>query len=100
MDERVENKIDKKRTMLKNKNKEDEEKDRETIKKVTIVGRAFALASTISFQIAVPVVLGVFGGRYLDDRLGTQPWLMITGLFLGLAAGVVGVIRIAQSFFK
>ncbi|MEW6275942.1 MAG: AtpZ/AtpI family protein [Bacillota bacterium] len=82
------------------KNKEDEEKDRETIKKVAIVGRAFALASTISFQIAVPVVLGVFGGRYLDDRLGTQPWLMITGLFLGLAAGVAGVIRVVQSFFK
>lgn len=80
------------------KKKADDEKER--INKVLTIGRAFALASTISFQLAIPILLGVFGGRYLDDRFGTQPWLMIAGLFLGLAAGVVGVIRVVQSFFK
>ncbi|MCL6448675.1 MAG: AtpZ/AtpI family protein [Armatimonadetes bacterium] len=80
------------------KKKADDEK--ENINKFLTVGRAFALASTVSFQLAVPILLGVFGGRYLDERFGTQPWLMITGLFLGLAAGVTGVVRVVQSFFR
>lgn len=80
------------------KKKADDEKEK--INKFLTIGRAFALASTVSFQLAIPILLGVFGGRYLDERFGTQPWLMITGLFLGLAAGVVGVVRVVQSFFR
>ncbi len=85
--------------MFKKKDPQDGAKEGEQIKKVLAVGRAFALASTISFQIAVPVLMGAFGGRYLDERLGTQPWLLIAGLFLGLAAGVAGVVRLVQVFF-
>lgn len=80
------------------KRKTDEEKEKTG--SLLTLGRAFALASTISFQIAVPVVMGVFGGRYLDEKLGTQPWFLLAGIFLGLAAGVTGVVRIVQSFFK
>ena len=93
----VEIKIAKKRTML--KKGADDQKETENIKKVLTIGRAFALASTISFQLAIPILMGVFGGRYLDDRFGTQPWLMITGMFLGLAAGIAGVVRVVQGFF-
>jgi F0F1-type ATP synthase assembly protein I len=77
--------------------KNDQEK--EISKTLLIAGQALALASTITFQIAVPILLGAFGGRYLDERLNTQPWLMISGIFLGLAAGVVGMVRIVQRFF-
>jgi len=93
----------KKKNLNENGNKsEKEKKEKEEIEKISKIykiGRAFALASTITFQLAVPVLMGAFGGRYVDDRLGTSPWLMVAGLFLGLAAGVVGVIRLAQRFF-
>lgn len=54
---------------------------------------AFALASIISAELAGSLVLGVLIGRYLDNRWHTGPWLMLTGLFLGLAAGILGVYR-------
>lgn len=75
------------------------EKKKEKTRQAFSLMRAFALASAISFQIAVPVVMGVWGGRFFDYRLGTEPWLMVAGLFLGLAAGITGVIRIVGSFF-
>jgi ATP synthase protein I len=81
------------------KKEKNEKEEKEKISKIYTIGRAFALASTITFQLAVPVLMGAFGGRYIDERLGTSPWLMIAGLFLGLTAGVVGVIRLAQRFF-
>jgi F0F1-type ATP synthase assembly protein I len=55
--------------------------------------------STISFQLAGSVLLGVFLGRYLDHWLGTTPWLMVAGLFLGLTAGITGIIKITKQFF-
>jgi len=58
------------------------------------------LVSTVSFQLAGSVLIGVFLGRYLDNRLGTTPWLMIVGLFLGLTAGITGIIKITKQFFR
>src|SRR3954463_14307439 len=36
-------------------------------------------------------------GLLLDRWLGTQPWLMLTLLFLGFAAGFINVIRISNA---
>ncbi len=46
--------------------------------------RAFALATQMGFSIAVPLVAGVAGGLFLDDRLGTKPIFLIVGILLGL----------------
>jgi ATP synthase protein I len=40
---------------------------------------------------------GFLIGLLLDRWLGTQPWLMLTLLFLGFAAGFFNVIRIANA---
>jgi F0F1-type ATP synthase assembly protein I len=58
------------------------------------------LVSTVSFQLAGSILLGVFLGRYLDRWLGTTPWLMLVGLFLGLTAGITGIIKITKQFFR
>lgn len=55
--------------------------------------RAFALGSTITFQFAASLVLGILGGRYLDELWGTGPWLLLLGLFLGLGAGMSSIYR-------
>ena len=41
----------------------------------------------LGFEIAVPIVLGVLGGRWLDRRLATEPWWTIAGAVLGIGAG-------------
>jgi ATP synthase protein I len=40
---------------------------------------------------------GFIIGLVLDRWLGTEPWLMLMGLFLGFAAGFVDVIRISKT---
>ena len=40
-----------------------------------------------AYRMAAPMVLGVFVGYYLDQRLGTKPWWMLGLLFLGLFTG-------------
>jgi ATP synthase protein I len=44
-------------------------------------------------QLATSVVVMFFLGRWLDDRFGTSPWLMIVGTFLGLGAGLFSFIK-------
>ena len=52
------------------------------------------------FRIAVELVagtmVGVGLGWGLDWVLGTRPWLMVVFLFLGAAAGVMNVYRVAK----
>lgn len=41
----------------------------------------------LGFEIVVPILVGTFGGRWLDGKLGTGPWLLLVGTVLGIAAG-------------
>lgn len=43
-------------------------------------------ATTLGFGIAVSLALLVGGGVWLDQVLGTEPWLMLVGLVLGMIA--------------
>jgi ATP synthase protein I len=44
-------------------------------------------------QLVVPILLCLFGGRWLDGRLGTGPWLMLAGVVAGFAAGFLSLFR-------
>jgi ATP synthase protein I len=50
-------------------------------------------ASSIGLELGLSVVLCVLLGRWADGELGTEPWLMIAGLLLGLVAGFRSVLR-------
>lgn len=45
---------------------------------------ALALAWELGYTIAIPIVVFALGGRVLDRKLGTSPWLLLTGIFLSL----------------
>lgn len=49
--------------------------------------RAVGLVGGLGFVLAATTALGAWGGRYLDDRWGTGPWLMLVGTLLGMGAG-------------
>ena len=53
-------------------------------------------ASTVGIELAVSVLLGMFGGRWLDGKAGTTPWLMIVGLCLGFTAGLRSIMRFVK----
>ena len=45
------------------------------------------------FQFAAVVVLSVFAGIWVDEKLGTSPWLLIVFVFLGSALGFYSLYR-------
>ena len=50
-------------------------------------------ASSVGLELGISVALGLLVGFYMDKWLGTQPWLMLLWLTLGLVAGFRGVFR-------
>lgn len=46
-----------------------------------------------SWSLAGGVALGVLAGYYADKKLGTTPWLLVTGSCLGMALGVYAFIK-------
>jgi F0F1-type ATP synthase assembly protein I len=44
-------------------------------------------------EFAGAILVGLFGGQWLDRRLGTGPWLVVVGVFVGAAAGFVSLYR-------
>lgn len=50
-------------------------------------------ASSVGLELGLSVIIGLAIGYYLDQQLGTQPWLMLVMLGFGFAAGFRGVLR-------
>ncbi len=49
--------------------------------------RELAYYSSLGFQIALSIVIGLAAGIYLDRRFGTTPWLTLIFLGMGIVAG-------------
>jgi hypothetical protein len=45
---------------------------------------ALGFAWELGYSIAIPLVLFALGGRYLDKKLGTSPWLLLGGLAISI----------------
>jgi ATP synthase protein I len=55
--------------------------------------RQVGALSGVGLTLVISTVLGLVGGYYLDRWLGTEPWLLLVGLLLGIAAGFVNLFR-------
>ena len=53
--------------------------------------------STIGLAFVFALMMGFGAGFWLDERLGTKPWLSLLGFALGLAAGILNVVRTMQA---
>ena len=47
----------------------------------------------VGLQFAGAIVLFLFVGRWLDERLGTEPWLLLLGVAVGAVAGFTSLYR-------
>lgn len=45
---------------------------------------AVGFAWELGYSITIPLVLFTLGGRLLDKKLGTSPWLLLIGLFVSI----------------
>ena len=56
-------------------------------------GPSVAEFAGVGLQFAVSIVLFVFLGQWLDRRLGTAPWLLMVGVFVGAGASFYSMYR-------
>jgi ATP synthase protein I len=50
-------------------------------------------ASAAGLELGIAVGLGALFGSWLDGKLGTEPWMMLAFLIIGVIAGFRGVLR-------
>jgi ATP synthase protein I len=56
--------------------------------------------SAVGIELGLSVLVGLFIGKYLDDRLGTKPWLLLLFLILGVVAGFRAIIRATRRMME
>ncbi|MGA2623983.1 MAG: AtpZ/AtpI family protein [Bacteroidota bacterium] len=68
-----------------------------------VFSKAFRVAGPlfgIGIQLAAAVVMMFFVGRWLDQRWGTTPWMMLVGTMVGAAAGFYQFIKTVNDVNK
>ena len=70
---------------------------REQDRKVAGKGTAYSLGFRIATDLVVAVIAGLGIGWGLDKLLGTEPVFLLIFMPLGIAAGILNVIRVAKS---
>ena len=59
-------------------------------------GKAFQLSTELVSAVLVATIIGFI----LDNWFDTKPWLIIIFFFIGVAAGIMNVIRSAKNMQK
>lgn len=52
----------------------------------------------LGFELALPVVVGLFAGYFLDRKFNSQPWLMMLGLVAGFLYGLKILFALLKRF--
>ncbi len=47
----------------------------------------------LGLQFALAILLFVYLGQWLDRRFGTEPWLLLIGVFVGAGGGFYSIYR-------
>ena len=76
--------------------KREEPKPKGTNAALTAIG----VTVTIGTELAVTTVLGFYLGSLLDERLATAPLFLVIGVLLGVAVGILGIVKTLQRFFE
>ncbi|HKS89139.1 MAG TPA: AtpZ/AtpI family protein [Stellaceae bacterium] len=63
---------------------------------VTASGNALGFGLRVGIELIAALIVGVGLGWLADRYIGTRPWGLIAGFFLGSAAGMMNVFRAAQ----
>ena len=65
-------------------------------KKGSFMGNAFKLGTELVASVAVGTIIGFI----LDNWFDTKPWFIIIFFFIGVIAGILNVIRVANNMQK
>lgn len=60
--------------------------------------KALSLVSIIGIDLAMCTVIGYWLGHKVDSWFHTAPWGLISGVLLGLTAGVFSIIPVIKKY--
>ena len=69
---------------------------KENNKRGLFLGSAFRLGTELVAAVAVGTIIGFI----LDNWFDTKPWFIITFFFIGVIAGILNVVRVANNMQK
>ena len=78
------------------KNKAEVHKDQKDQKSSSSMGTAFKMSTELVSAVAVGTIIGFI----LDKTFGTKPWLILIFFFVGVAAGIMNVVKTAKKMQK
>ena len=78
------------------KNKAEVHKDQKDQKSSSSMGTAFKMSTELVSAVAVGTIIGFI----LDNWFGTKPWLILIFFFIGVAAGIMNVVKTAKKMQK
>lgn len=58
--------------------------------------KTLGILSTVGLSMALAIGIGAFVGHYLDEKLGTAPWLLLVFLGCGIAAAFRNLYRMTK----
>ena len=58
-------------------------------------GAGWGAWASAGIEFGVAVVLFLLGGRWLDGKLGSEPWCTVVGALLGVVVGTYMLVRTA-----
>lgn len=62
------------------------------------VAPVLARLTMVGWFVAASIAVGAIAGWWLDTRFGTAPLLLISGVLIGVAVALVGMVRMLQRF--
>ena len=75
----------------------EKEKIAKTSENIEKRGNSIGLAFRLSTELVSGIVVGSIMGWSLDKWLGSQPWFFLIFFILGIAAGIINVIKSAKN---
>jgi ATP synthase protein I len=54
--------------------------------------------TALGLEFSSAVIGGLILGYYLDEWLGTKPWMVLVGVFAGLGTAVIRMIALTKRF--
>lgn len=61
---------------------------------------ALRVGANISGWVAFPVIIGLFLGKWLDQKFGTAPWLFLATIGICFGVSMFGLVTMALKEFK
>jgi len=68
--------------------------------KINYSGSILRLLSNITAWIVGPVLVGVFLGKWLDQKFNTDPWLFLASVGFCFLVSIFGLVKSALREFK